>query len=126
LILNFPTLVINDAGLLREELEKVSKQLAEQRALVATLEVEITTVLQERKIQELDYKSHVQQYVIINSHLLVCKLTKTVKRLNSVNNFSLVALETNEAEFFANARNDFRRKLEICTCCTGWRTKFLV
>lgn len=54
-------------GLLREELEKVSKQLAEQRALVATLEVEITTVLQEKKIQELDYKSHVQQYVITNN-----------------------------------------------------------
>jgi hypothetical protein len=51
--------------LLREELDKVSKQLAEQKALVATLEVEITTVLQEKKIQELDYKSHVQQYVIV-------------------------------------------------------------
>ncbi|KAG0556576.1 hypothetical protein KC19_11G064100 [Ceratodon purpureus] len=58
-----PKLSGNQTGsrLLREELEKVSKQLAEQRALVATLEVEITTVLQEKKIQELDYKSHVQQ-----------------------------------------------------------------
>jgi len=62
-----PIFVTNNLGLLREELEKVSKQLAEQKALVATLEVEITTVLQEKKIQELDYKSHVQQYVIINS-----------------------------------------------------------
>lgn len=50
----------------------MSKQLAEQRALVATLEVEITTVLQEKKIQELDYKSYVQQYVIvIHTYLFV-------------------------------------------------------
>ena len=79
------------AGLLREELEKVSKQLAEQRALVATLEVEITTVLQEKKIQELDYKSHVQQYGIRPTDFLryelmfeVCKnlfLIKIVKGL---------------------------------------------
>lgn len=72
-------------GLLREELEKVSKQLAEQRALVATLEVEITTVLQEKKIQELDYKSHIQQYVILI--IIVClqiKLYMAFSRYNKI------------------------------------------
>lgn len=85
-------MLINDVGLLREELEKVSKQLAEQRALVATLEVEITTVLQEKKIQELDYKSHIQQYVIINLHLLVNKVIETIKHLNSVSNFLMTLM----------------------------------
>jgi hypothetical protein len=49
-----------------DESGKISKQLAEQRALVATLEVEVSTVLQEKSILESVYREHVQQYVILN------------------------------------------------------------
>lgn len=44
-----------------DETGKISKQLAEQRALVATLEVEVSTVLQEKSILESVYREHVQQ-----------------------------------------------------------------
>lgn len=52
-----------------DESGKISKQLAEQRALVATLEVEVSTVLQEKSILESVYREHVQQYVIFNVFL---------------------------------------------------------
>lgn len=52
-----------------DESGKISKQLAEQRALVATLEVEVSTVLQEKSILESVYREHVQQYVIVDVFL---------------------------------------------------------